>query len=129
MKKLVITLIIILLIVISIVYVYNRKIKATTNSLEKMITEEMAYEGVSKYCKDTYNWSMEDSSMYLKMGDETETEYQAIFRSYTGAFVYFYVNKVSGITRLVEYSPILNIESEAGTINLFDYLDKNNETI
>ena len=87
----------------------------------------MAYEGVSNYCHSEYDWSPaeDDSSMMsLEMGDETETEYQVVFRSYTGALVYFYVDKASGTTRMTEYVPALDIRSEAGTIELFDYLNK-----
>ena len=36
----------------------------------------------------------------------------------------FYVDKASGTTRMEEYVPTLNVRSEAGTINLFDYLKK-----
>ena len=61
--------------------------------------------------------------MYVKMGEETDSEYQVIFRSYTGAFVYFYVDKLSGTTRMVEHVPELDIEEEAGTIDLYDYLE------
>ena len=60
--------------------------------------------------------------MYLEMGEDTESEYQVIFRSYTGSFVYFYVDKSSGVTRLIEYVPSLDIYEEAETINLYDYL-------
>ena len=91
------------------------------------ITEEMAYEGVNNYCHSEYDWSMakdNPSIMNVEMGEETESEYQVVFRSYTGALVYFYVDKASGSARMVEYVPTLNIESEAGTINLFDYLEK-----
>ena len=88
------------------------------------ITAEMAYEGVNNYCHSEYDWSTHSSMMYVEMGDETETEYKVIFRSYTGAFIYFYVGKTSGSTRMVEYVPSLDIENEAGTINLFDYLEK-----
>ncbi len=52
-----------------------------------------------------------------------DSAYQVVFRSYTGAFVHFYVNKTSGKTRMVEEVPSLNVEEEAGTINLFDYLE------
>ena len=34
----------------------------------------------------------------------------------------FYVNKTNGTTRMVEKVPSLNVEEEAGTINLYDYL-------
>ena len=96
-------------------------------SQSSIITAEMAYEGINNYCHSNYDWSVAEenpSMMYVAMGDETETEYKVIFRSYTGAFTYFYVNKANGTTRMVEYVPALDIESEAGTINLSDYLDK-----
>ena len=64
--------------------------------------------------------------MYLTMGEETDSTYQVVFRSYTGAFVHFYVNKTSGTTRMVEKVPSLNVEEDAGTIELFDYLEKQN---
>ena len=34
--------------------------------------------------------------------------------------------KSDGKTRIVEYVPALDIKEESGTINIFDYLDKNN---
>ena len=91
------------------------------------ITAEMAYEGVNNYCHSAYDWSKAETdsvTMYLSMGDETPTEYQVVFRSYTGALVYFNVDKASGSTRMVEYVPNLDIQNDAGTINLFDYLEK-----
>ena len=93
------------------------------------ITAEMAYDGVNNYCHKEYDWSIakeNPSIMYVRMGDETETEYKVIFRSYTGAFVYFHVDKASGATRMVEHVPSLDIESEAGTIDLLDYIEKRN---
>ena len=89
------------------------------------ITEETAYEGVSNYCRSVYDWNIAEDNpdiMYLELGEETETEYQVIFRSYTGTFVYFHVDKSSGTTRLTEYVPNLGIEADAGTIELYDYL-------
>ena len=91
------------------------------------ITEEMAYEGVSNYCHKTYDWSIAEenpSIMYVEMGEETESDYHVVFRSYTGAFVHFYVDKTSGNTRMVEEVPTLDVEEETGTIDLFDYLGK-----
>ena len=91
------------------------------------ITAEMAYEGVNNYCHSAYDWSVAEenpSMMSLTMGEETETEYQVIFRSYTGAIVNFYVDKTTGTTRMVEYVPTLDVKNEAGTIDLFDYIEK-----
>ena len=91
----------------------------------RTITAEMAFEGVNNYCHKEYDWSVAKDNpdiMYLTMGEETDSTYQVVFRSYTGAFVHFYVNKTSGTTKMVEKVPSLNVEEDAGTIILFDYL-------
>ena len=75
------------------------------------ITAEMAYEGVNNYCHQEYDWSVakdNPSIMSVTMGEETD----------------FYVDKASGTTKMVEHVPALNIENEAGTIELVDYLRK-----
>lgn len=100
-----------------------------TNSQKSEITAEMAYEGVSNYCHSAYDWSIAEenpSIMGLEMGEETDSTYQVVFRSYTGALVYFYVDKASGTTRMEEYVPTLDIRNDAGTIDIFDYLGKEN---
>lgn len=89
------------------------------------MTAEMALEGVSNYCHSAYDWSIAEdnpSIMSVTMGEESDSAYQMVFRSYTGALVYFYVSKTDGTTRMVEYEPTLDAESEAGTIDLHDYL-------
>ncbi len=89
------------------------------------ITAEMAFKGVNNYCHKEYDWSIakeNPSIMYVQMGEETETEYKVVFRSYTGSFVYFFVDKATGKTRMVEHVPSLNIEEESGTIDLIEYL-------
>lgn len=99
----------------------------TTIATKPKITKEMAFEGVNHYCHKSYDWSVakdNPSIMYVEMGEETETEYQVNFRSYTGAFVYFHVNKTTGKTRIVEHVPNLNITEEAGSIDLLDYVEK-----
>ena len=98
-----------------------------TEDTLRTITKETAFEGVNNYCHREYDWSVAKDNpdiMYVQMGEETDSAYQVVFRSYTVAFVYFYVNKTSGITRIVEKLPSLNVEEDAGTINLFDYLKK-----
>ena len=89
------------------------------------ISARMAYEGVSNYCHSEFDWSPAQenpSIMYVSLADSTDAEYKVVFRSYTGALVYFHVDKESGSTRMVEFVPALNLENEAGTINLRDYL-------
>ena len=92
-----------------------------------LITKETAYNVINKYCHDNYDWSVAQdnpSIMYVEMGNETGSDYQIIFKSYTGSFVYFYVDKTSGETKVVEYVPNLDIENELDSINIFDYIDK-----
>ncbi len=100
-----------------------------SNATKSEITAEMAYEGVSNYCHSAYDWSVakdNPSIMYVQMGEETDSAYQVVFRSYTGAFVNFYVNKTSGATRMEEYVPTLDVKSDAGTIDIFEYINKKN---
>ena len=102
---------------------------AQTEDTLRSITADMAYEGINNYCHSAYDWSVAKDNpdiMYLTMGEDTDSAYQVVFRSYTGAFVHFYVNKTSGTTRMVEIVPSLNVEKESGTIDLFDYLEKEN---
>ena len=99
------------------------------NTTKSEITAEMAYEGVSNYCHSAYDWSIakdNPSIMYVQMGEETDSAYLVVFRSYTGAFVNFYVDKTSGTTRMEEYVPTLDVRNEAGTIDIFDYIKKEN---
>ena len=89
------------------------------------ISAQMAIEGVSNYCHSEFDWSPAQenpSIMYVALADSTDAEYKVVFRSYTGALTYFHVDKATGSTRMVEFVPALNIENEAGTIDLRDYL-------
>ena len=36
--------------------------------------------------------------------------------------MFLYIDKTNGTTKMVEKVPSLNVEEDAGTINLFDYL-------
>ena len=99
----------------------------STNDSQSKITAEMAYEGVNNYCHSEYDWSIAKDNpdiMGVEMGEESDSAYQVVFRSYTGALVNFNVDKASGTTRMEEYVPTLDVKNEAGTINLFDYIDK-----
>lgn len=96
---------------------------------EAGITADMAYEGVSHYCHTMYDWSVAEENpdiMAVTMGEETDAAYQVIFRSYSGTFVYFSVDKASGRTTMTEVVPSMNVESEAGEFSIYDYLSKKN---
>ena len=117
-------------IALSLCSCHNNKVQSSNVQTEdtlRTITADMAYEGVNNYCHSAYDWSVAKDNpdiMSLTMGEETDSAYQVVFRSYTGAFVHFYVDKASGTTRIVEKVPSLNVEEETGTIDLFEYLEK-----
>jgi hypothetical protein len=118
---------IVIVLVVSVLLLNSCGSKSTNESQSK-ITAEMALEGVSNYCHKEFDWSMAKDNpdiMGVEMGEETDSAYQVVFRSYTGAFVNFYVDKTSGTTRMEEYVPTLDVKEDAGTINLYNYLEKN----
>ena len=89
------------------------------------IKAEEAYQGVNRYCHEAYDWSIAEenpSIMSVEMGEESDSTYEVVFHSYTGSTVHFYVDKETGTTRMVEKVPLLDLENEAGTIQLFEYL-------
>lgn len=101
----------------------------STAAPEQTITEDMAYEGVNNYCHKMYDWSVAEQlpdSMYVASYGETDCEYVVMFRSYTGAYEYFYVDKTTGMTRMTFRDYGLNDEEDGGTMNLWDYLDAEN---
>ena len=105
----------------------NNAVESANNNtnIKEKITKDIAFSGVNSYCHQNFDWSIAKDNpeiMSVEMGEETDTEYEVIFRSYTGSFTYFYVNKSDGKTRIVEYVPALDIKEEAGTINIFDYI-------
>ena len=117
-------------IALSLCSCHNNKVQSSdvqTEDTLRTITADMAYEGVNNYCHSAYDWSVAKDNpdiMSVTMGEETDSAYQVVFRSYTGALVHFYVNKANGTTRIIEKVPSLNVEEDAGTIELFDYLGK-----
>jgi hypothetical protein len=94
---------------------------------ETKITAGMAFEGVNNYCHEKFDWRITEENpdiMYVTMGEETDSAYQVVFRSYTGSLTHFYVDKLTGKTRIVTKVPNLGVEEDNGTIDLHDYLGK-----
>ena len=87
----------------------------------------MAFEGVNNYCHEKFDWTITEENpdiMYVTMGEEMDSAYQVVFRSYTGSLTHFYVDKLTGKTRMVTKVPNLGVEEDDGTIDLHDYLGK-----
>ena len=67
---------------------FDTMAKSKWGSLRVCRSEELERErGVANYCHENYDWSsVEDNPdiMYVQMGEETDLDYQVIFRSYLG---------------------------------------------
>lgn len=93
---------------------------------EIKVTEEMALEGVRSYLRSLglVGAEPDPSSAEPEMGEGNDAEYQVVFRGGLAKLMYFYVEKTSGATRIVEQNRELGTETEAGTFDLFDYYGK-----
>ena len=92
----------------------------------KRITSDDAYNAVNNYCHSAYAWTIPAGNpdfMFVTNGNETDTDYEIIFRSYTGAFVYFNVNKENGNCSIIEENPITKEKEISGSISIYDYLN------
>ena len=94
---------------------------------ESAITGPMALKGVRNYCGSAYGLSTDDgqtADINLEIDDVTDSVYQLSYLSYTGAVVKFYVDRTTGLTRVTEYAPGLDVENDAGTFSILDYQDE-----
>ena len=107
----------------------NSRIKQKeTEEISKEMTEQQAYDAVVNYCYEQmpmlYDMSPDEYYYWIER-ESTDTEYVIAFRSYTGAFLYYYVNKQTGNTRETEYVPgIVDEETPTGvTFNAWNYIN------
>ena len=89
------------------------------------LTEEQAYNAVQAYCPSTMP-ELSDESLTFGWNSEglQGEEYKITFRSYTGAYVYYYVDVKTGDVRAEEYAPSISDEivPTDETFNAWDYL-------
>ncbi len=97
---------------------------------DRKITDEQAVSAVQKYCyaempdlEDIVK--AEEYPVYWKVESSDEKEIVVVFRSYTGAQMRYYIDRVSGDTRVTEFVPgIMTEEAPSGeTLNVRDYMD------
>ena len=103
----------------------------SADSNAETISEEQAYNAVINYCKaNNPDFSAEPNSEgyteYWDASTNENGEIVVLYRSYTAAQTRYYVNPVSGETRVTELVPgIIDEEQETGeTFNARDYLNK-----
>ncbi len=99
------------------------------NDLEKKITDEQALSVIKEYCL-TENPDLEDVinsgeyDAYWNVEASTEYEVVVLFRSYTGAQIRYYVDRITGKTRITEEVPGITEgeEQRDEELNVWDML-------
>ena len=94
------------------------------------ITDEEALSSIKNYCYENFPnlKSMETSNeytIYWQIASSDEKEVVILFRSYTGAIVRYYINKISGETYTTEFMPSISEHEERTdeVFNINDYMN------
>ncbi len=98
------------------------------NGLEKKLTDEQALSAIQKYCYEEIP-DLErivnegEYEVYWDIEASTNFEIVVLFRSYTAAEIRYYIDRVSGKTKVTESVPgITNGEEPSDeTLNVWDY--------
>ena len=101
------------------------------NGLEKKITDEQAVSAIQKYCY-LNNPDLEsivndgEYDVYWDVEACTDFEIVVLFRSYTGANIRYYIDRLSGVTHVTESVPgITDGEDQSDEVlNVWDYIEQ-----
>ena len=96
---------------------------------EKIVTDEQAVTAIREYCH-VNNPDLEDIEnageypVYWDVESATNQEIVVLFRSYTGAQIRYYIDRISGNTYVTEYVPGITDEEERTDeeFSVWDYL-------
>ena len=95
------------------------------------LSDEQALSAVKAYCY-AQNADLEDIEkegkypVYWEVSSSEENEIVILFRSYTGAQIRFYIDRVTGDTYSTEFAPGISFEEERTdeSFDVRDYLDE-----
>ena len=96
---------------------------------ERTLTDEQALSAIRNYCC-TNNPDLEgivndgDYPAYWEIASSTGSQVVVLFRSYTGAQIRYYIDRLSGDTYVTEFVPGITPEEEPSneSLNAWDYL-------
>lgn len=85
--------------------IFGQEISNSQSSKE--LDRDQTLAAIERFCReqnpDLNNMSQDEYSFYWELTSETEQEYVVTYRSYTGSFTYFHVNKATGEVTTMEY--------------------------
>lgn len=94
----------------------------------KELDRDQTLAAIERFCReqnpDLNNMSQDEYSFYWELTSETEQEYVVTYRSYTGSFTYFHVNKATGEVTTMEYVPGITDGEVPGAeeFQIWDYI-------
>ena len=106
--------------------IYQQEISHTQNSKELDRNQVLA--AIERFCReqnpDLNNMSQDEYYFYWDLTEETEQEYVVTYRSYTGSFTYFHVNRGTGNVTTMEYVPGITDGEVPGAedFQIWDYI-------
>ena len=106
--------------------VFGQEISNSQSSKE--LDRDQTLAAIERFCReqnpDLNNMSQDEYSFYWELTSETEQEYVVTYRSYTGSFTYFHVNKATGEVTTMEYVPGITDGEVPGAeeFQIWDYI-------
>ena len=94
----------------------------------KELDRDQTLAAIERFCReqnpDLNNMSQDEYFFYWELTSETEQEYVVTYRSYTGSFTYFHVNKATGEVTTMEYVPGITDGEVPGAeeFQIWDYI-------
>ena len=107
--------------------IFGQEISNSQSSKE--LDRDQTLAAIERFCReqnpDLNNMSQDEYSFYWELTSETEQEYVFTYRSYTGSFTYFHVNKATGEVTTMEYVPGITDGEVPGAeeFQIWDYID------
>lgn len=107
--------------------IFGQEISNSQSSKE--LDRDQTLAAIERFCReqnpDLNNMSQDEYSFYWELTSETEQEYVVTYRSYTGSFTYFHVNKATGEVTTMEYVPGITDGEVPGAeeFQIWDYID------
>lgn len=106
--------------------IFGQEISNSQSSKE--LDRDQTLAAIERFCReqnpDLNNMSQDEYSFYWELTSETEQEYVVTYRSYTGSFTYFHVNKATGEVTTMEYVPGITDGEVPGAeeFQIWDYI-------
>lgn len=106
--------------------IFGQEISNSQSSKE--LDRDQTLAAIERFCReqnpDLNNMSQDEYFFYWELTSETEQEYVVTYRSYTGSFTYFHVNKATGEVTTMEYVPGITDGEVPGAekFQIWDYI-------